>query len=454
MKLFKDQLIKGATFLGVGTLISKILGAIYRVPLTNMIGGYGMGIYQTVFPLYAILLDFSGAGAPSAISKIISSYNGVDKENYAYGYLKTAIKVFSSLGVIFTIFMSALSGEISKLQGCPQAKLSYVFLSPAIIFVCIVSCYRGYFQGLLDMMPTAFSQVFEQLIKLILGLFLARLFYPNVELSVVGTTLAITISEIVAMIYLVRVYKKRNNKLNLKFVYSNSNFKCRAKTLIKTSVPFVLLGVALPLSHLIDSFLVVNIMNDYTDKAMSLYGLMSGAVHTITNLPVAVCYGISTVTIPSVSSAQDVNEKNKRIEKSLLLTLLVSCICAVGCYFFAPFAVKILFGGLSVVERNITVGLLRFCSPCIVLLCLMQTQNSVLVAKNKIIFPVITLFIGVALKTVVSVIGLRQSSINIYGSAIGLITCYFFVCLVNLVMIIYLKVKDESKSRCVRQPAS
>lgn len=454
MKLAKNVFIKGAIYLAMATLIGKVLGAFYRIPLTNLIGGYGMGVYQTVFPVYALLLDFSGAGAPSAISKIISSYKGEDKENYAYNYLKTALKVLVVIGLFASFLMVVFAKFFAKLQSCKDAFLGYLLLAPAITFVCILSCFRGYFQGLMQMKPTAVTQITEQLFKLIFGLGFAYLAYPNIALAVGGTTLAITLSEGLSCLILYSLYKKRKKHKQVFYFYNKCYEKYRAKTLIKTAFPFILIGIAMPFSHFIDSFLVVNILNNYTLNATVLYGLMSGAVHTVINLPVALCYGISTVTVPSVSSANDIKQKNDRIQSSLILTLCIALPCAIGCYFFAPVVVKILFNGLSVLEKDITVGLLKVCAPAIVLLCLIQTQNSILISSGKKYFPVVTLFVGVLVKTGVSIWGLSNPSINIYGSAFGLIACYFFVCLVNLIMIIRLKVKDESSSTCIRQLAN
>ena len=210
-----DGIIKGAFCLGVGTFIAKLIGAIYRIPLTNLIGGYGLGLYQMVFPVYTLLLDFSSAGVPNALSKIISGQK-YHKEYHAYNYLKTSIKVLSILGIIFSSVMFLGGKFFANFQGDDKAFLGYVFLSPAIFFVCIISSFRGYFQGLLNMKPTAISQVLEQVIKLVVGLLFAYIFINKVIYQVAGITFAITLSEIVATLFLYFVYKKRNSKLNLK----------------------------------------------------------------------------------------------------------------------------------------------------------------------------------------------------------------------------------------------
>ena len=158
-KTEKDGIVKGAFLLGVGTFVSKLLGALYRIPLTNIIGGYGLGLYQMVFPVYAVLLDFSGASVPGALSKMISALDSEEKESKAYNYLQTSIRVFALLGIVFSILLAVFAKQISKLQGNQSAYLGYLFLSPAVFLVCFLSCFRGYFQGLMNMKPTAISQI-------------------------------------------------------------------------------------------------------------------------------------------------------------------------------------------------------------------------------------------------------------------------------------------------------
>ena len=207
----------------------------------------------------------------------------------------------------------------------------------------------------------------------------------------------------------------------------------------------------IPLSHVIDSFLIVNILSRYTKNATLLYGLLSGVAHTVISLPVSICYGISAVVIPSVSSANTQEEKQARSEKSLLLTLLITLPCALVCYFGAPLIIRILFRSLSLEEGLIASNLLRMLSPCVVLLSVVQTQNSILIANNKLYFPSISLGIGIIAKTVVDIALLNKPEFNIYGGAIGIITCYFSACLINLSMIILNKVKNESSTFAIRQ---
>lgn len=440
----KNTIIKGATYLGVSTFIAKLLGAIYRVPLTNLLGSYGLGIYQMVFPLYSLLLDFSGAGVPSALSRLISK--STDKYAKANQYLNVSLRLFFVFGLIATGVMACFSGVIARLQGDSNARLAYLYLSPAIILVSFISCFRGYFQGFMDMKPTAFSQIIEQLVKLILGVILVSLFMPNIEMAVAGATLAITISEVVALGYLFLKYKSNKFKLGLTFSYQKQDFFKDSKTIIKTTIPITLVGIMIPFSQVIDSFLTINILGKYLDNATSLYGLLSGVVMTVINLPVSICYGLAVVAIPSLSSSKTQAETNKKGIKIILLTIAFSLPALIFLLIFAPFSINLLYSRLNQSEKIIAIALLRLTSPCVVLLSLVQATNAILIGRGKLYAPVLTLFVGVIIKTILNLLLLSNVNMNIYGGAIAIIACYFFVCLVNLILLRAKGTRNENKS--------
>ncbi len=440
MKL-KNGIINGAVILGIGAFIAKFLGALYRIPLTNRLGGYGLGLYQMVFPVYTLLLDFSGAGVPNALSRIISKEKS---ELVAKRMLKNSVKLFAIFGLIATLFMAVFCSTLARFQGNVEARTAYLCLAPAIFFVSIISCFRGYFQGNMNMRPTAISQILEQVFKLLLGVFFINLFYPNVPLCVSGATLAITFSEIIALLYLVVSYKFYNKKNKLE-VQTAGNFISDAKVIIKTTIPITLVGIIIPFSQVVDSFLTINILSRYLKNATVLFGLLSGVVMTVINLPVSVCYGLSTVAVPTVSSCESQLEIDKNSKKILSLTFLITLPCVLFLLLFSPFTINLLFSGLPIGEKQIAVNLLRLCSPIVILLSVVQASNAVLIGKGKLYTPVLTLTFGVIVKVILNLVLLNKRELNIYGGAIAIIACYFSVCLINLILIFRKRVKNESR---------
>lgn len=437
------SVIRGASILGITTFFVKLFGALYRIPLTNIIGGVGIGLYQMIFPVYALLLDFSGCALPSALSKLISSEQS---ENAKFKYLSVSLKIFFIIGAFCTLFLFIFALPISKLQGNEKAFLGYLCLAPAVLTVSILSCFRGYFQGQLKMTPTALSQIIEQVIKLIFGLILAKVFLPNISMAIAGTTFAITLSEIVALIYVLIEYKKQNG-LPLKSLLKIKIEKSDLKAIFKTIFPITLMGIILPFSQVIDSFLTINIIGKYRVDATVLYGLFSGVCLTIINLPVAICHGISVVAIPTVSKIKDIDLQNKNIKKVIFLTLILAIPFAIGCFFLSPLIVKFLFRALDNEQTKTAILLIKLTSPTIITLSLLQTLNSVLIGKGKLYSPVVNLFISVVVKVIFNFFLLQNPSINIYAGGIALNACYFLACLLNLNLVITRKRVKNGNAR-------
>ena len=132
--------LKGALIISAGGFVSKLLGAVYRIPLIAILGGTGMGIYQMVYPLYCILLTVSASGIPTGIARLIASGN-------AEGAEKRAFLLYGGIGLCGSLVMYALSGILSAAQGEPAVALCCKLLSPSVLFVAIISVVRGYFQG-------------------------------------------------------------------------------------------------------------------------------------------------------------------------------------------------------------------------------------------------------------------------------------------------------------------
>ncbi len=438
------KLLSGAFILGLGTFIAKILGAVYRIPLTKIIGGTGLGLYQLVFPVYTLLLDFSAAGVPNAVAKIISSYKGFDREFYARKILRISLIFFSVLGAALSLITAMLSKTIASLQGNSDAYLAYIFLAPSVLPVCLICCFRGYFQGFTQMTPTAVSQIIEQTVKLAVGLFVARLFLPDIPKAVAGATFAITVSEFIALIQLFITYIVKRKKHGFsKLVVEKTDFKMSLKRIVSYVIPIAAAGMILPLSKVIDSFLIVNFLSGNTANPTAAYGIFSGVATTVVGLPVAVCYGVSVACVPIVASAT-ARQKNKNAVKAILLTVMISLPCAVICAVFAPDIIKLLFGYLSTEELNLSVNLLRLISPCVVLLALLQTSNGILIGKGSPVKPIIGMAMGVTGKTVTELFTLKIPEIGIYGAGIAVIACYFIADLVNLSMIFPLKIKRKA----------
>ena len=413
-----NGLVKSATIIAAGNLISKVVGVAYRIPLTNILGSSGIGIYQMVFPLYCILLDLSGSGIPSGLSKIISENN----QKNAQRILKSAIKLMAITGFIATVIMALLSYPISLLQGDVNAFKCYLLLCPSLFFVSLISCYRGYFQGRENMYPTAISNVVEQIVKAVLGLIISFLLSYNLLFAVNGSVFAITLSEFFAFLLLVYIYRKSCK--NSATLYKNDKklFIKDVKNIVKISLPISFISIVLPLSQIVDSIIIINALYNGT----SLYGLFSGAVSTIINLPVSICYGIGVALIPQIAKG------NNNFKKAIGLTVIISLSSAVIIYLFSPQIIGLLFRNFTVEEKIISANLLKVTCIAPVLLSLTQTFNGYFIGKGKQYIPLISLTFGVIVKIFMELLLVPNSEYNIFGAGVSLVSCYLVAVTFNL----------------------
>jgi O-antigen/teichoic acid export membrane protein len=186
--------------------VAKLIGAFYRIPLTNLIGGEGIGLYQLVYPLYCILLTVSATGIPSSIATLTARERAENKS--ALPLFKTCMKLFLAVGAVSTALMLALAPMLSSLQGERRLVGGYFALAPSVLIVSAISVFRGYFQGQNQMTPTAVSEVIEQAVKVGVGLLTAYLFRSDVYRAVTALLFSVTVSECVALVYLIIRFRR------------------------------------------------------------------------------------------------------------------------------------------------------------------------------------------------------------------------------------------------------
>ena len=201
----QKSLVGGVSILGAAGLICKVVGVLYRIPLAYLIGPVGTALYHKVFPAYNLLLTISSAGIPVAISRMVAHYVTREDPRNARRIFKTALELLCALGLISTVLLLAFSGRIAALQGIQDAKAGYLCIAPSLFFVCAMSAYRGYMQGRRHMLPTAVSQLIEQVGKVAVALPLAALGMKRggAAWGAAGALLGSTIGEAAALLYLI-----------------------------------------------------------------------------------------------------------------------------------------------------------------------------------------------------------------------------------------------------------
>lgn len=423
----KQSFIKGALIISLGGFISKLLGAVYRIPLTAFLGGEGMGIYQMVYPLYCILLTVSASGIPTGIARLISSGNGRGAE-------RSAFMLYGTVGIIGSLLMYMLSAPLAAIQGEPAIRPCCIMLSPAVFFVSLLSVVRGYFQGRGNMYPTAVTEISEQLVKVALGCVLAYIFRNDLTLAVSSTLFAVTVSEILSTALAFVWYVKRRGRRPLYHLPSLAY-----SSIVKYTIPLTLTAIALPASQLLESIVAVRLLKDMTDNATALYGVFSGCAITIINLPVSVTYGLAAASVPQITPLAekgDVEGAKNKAYKALLITLAISLPAAIVLFAFAPLAARLIFNSLSAEEKNILIELVRIMAVNAVTLSLVQTSSACLTALGKPVRSTVTQWTTSVLRVLLTALLIKFTTLSISGAAISANCSYLVAALINFWYII------------------
>ena len=165
----KDSFLKGAFILGMAGILVKVMGAFFRIPLGNLIGAEGMAYYQAAYPVYTLFLTLATAGFPTALAKLVSEKNAIGDHKGAHKIFKVSYTVLFMTGILaFLVFFFGADYIVNNIMNNPGAKSAMLAIAPALIFVPLMSSYRGYFQGNRDMNKIAISQIAEQFFRVIL----------------------------------------------------------------------------------------------------------------------------------------------------------------------------------------------------------------------------------------------------------------------------------------------
>ncbi|NLJ40266.1 MAG: polysaccharide biosynthesis protein [Clostridiales bacterium] len=487
----KKSFVKGAGILALSGLIVKFIGAVFRIPLMNIIGPEGIGLYQLAYPIYAFLLVASTAGLPVAISKMVSEEVAAGNHYGGYKIFRISRRILFFLGIITSIVLLVGSGLVSKIQGNPKSVYALMAISPALFFVSVMSAYRGYFQGMHIMYPTALSQITEQLGKLIMGLTLAALWLPKgPEFAAAGAILGVTLSEAAALVLLLGIFRRKKRPIfkDARLTYrafSQRSSEDILRRLIGIAIPVTIGASIMPLVNFSDQIIVVNRLAPIVDKiakipfslesfiqfinekgiqivpgltlenmatampgaygeytkmiATRLYGVMTGGVNTLINFPTVLTIALAMSLVPAISESFALKDKKGVVDKTTLgvrLTLLVGVPAAVGLGVLAGPVLKALYPRLQEWELSYGKDLLVTMSVGVVFLTLVQTLTAILQGVGKIGVPVINLLIGAVLKVVITILLVANPAFNIQGAAIGTVACYAVAALLNLISVV------------------
>lgn len=410
------KFFSGATVFALIGIAAKAIGAFYRIPLTAVLKSEGIGVYQTVFPLYALVLTAASGGLPCAISTFVSL-----NRRSAHKALTLSVISVSAISTLILLVVFVFSKQIASLQGNPDASAAYKFITPAVLFAGVIACFRGYFQGYQNMLPSGISQLIEQIVKAAVGVALAKAWISRgVIYGVCGAVAGVTISEIAATLFLIITYLFGRKKHTLDIIddvvefgedVAEKNNREILRGIYSTALPVTLNSLALPLTLAADSFVIINVLGK---QATSLYGVWSGPVGSIVNVPSVISVAVAAAVLPEAARGA----KDFRTDKILATLLPVFFVLL----FSARPILATLYPSLNSEEGEIAAKLLGICAINVPLSGLISVSSAYLQANGRAKIPLLNLAIGCVLKITVSLVLLPR--IGIFGAAIGSVVCY------------------------------
>lgn len=441
--------IKQAAILAAASLLVRFLGFVYRLPLTNMIGDTGNAIYAGGYYIYTFLLILSSAGLPAAISKMVSERIAIRQYRNAHRVFQAALVISTTFGVIFAIFMGVGAKELAELIDIPDSYYSLLTLCPTLVIVAIMSVFRGYFQGMRTMVPTAISQIIEQIFNAFFSVYLAWVFLrinvpegmtKNIPLASAGGTMGTGVGALAGLIvvlfayYLIRPQLLRRAK-RCRQPYEEGRKQLMWKVL-QTAWPIIAGTAVFSITNLVDMGMVVNILQDtgFTRaQAESLYGQLSGKFVTLTTLPVSISTAVATAALPSITASVKLREK-KQVRRKMNLTYRVSMIisvpAAVGISALGPQILAMLFPSASDGGMLLTVG-----GISVIFLALCQTSTGILQGIGHIKIPVIGAILGAITKVILNALLIRIPQINVLGAVLSTTGCYLVAGVFDVIML-------------------
>lgn len=461
------SIIGGMTVLGLAGVICKLVGVLFSIPLQWMIGLEGLGVYNAVFPTYNLLLTISSAGLPVAVSRLVARSLAKDDPRSAKKVFRTALLLLTVLGCIATIIILGGSGMLAQRVKIPESQLGFQLIAPCVALVCVLSSFRGFMQGQQNMTPTAISQLIEQVGKVGIALPLAHLgsVYGaesgmSAAYGAAGALLGTTIAEAAALVYMLLLYLRNRSRFNAlpQHAAEDETGGSVMKQLLAISIPITIGACIVPLSQWIDSAMLMDRLqtagNAY-DAAKQLYGLFTGTVIRIINIPTALALAVSMSLVPAISSAKALNDDEtvrRQSDLGLRFAFLIGFPCSIGMSVLAEPIMRFFYENTMEEAYLITGGqLLAVSSMTIVLFTVVQATSSILQGLGKQRIPMYTLVAGVVCKVILNYVLVGIPGIGIHGAPIASLVCYTVSLVPNLYYVLkYGKVRFNPMGWLVR----
>ena len=444
----KQTFLGGAAVLAVATALVKIIGAIYKIPLNRLLGPKGFGYFNTAYEIYSVLLMISTTGLPVAMSRMISEARTLGQTRQIRQIYRSSAMVFLIIGAAGTAGMMALCLPLAKVFGQVNSWFAILCLSPAVLFICLISTDRGYFQGQSNMMPTSISQVLEAVCKLFVGLgaaFVLKKLTGSVVYAAGGAILGVTLSTLISAVYLKIKQRQSSAALRREPCLDPTQYSGRdtVRQLLTIAIPITIGAAGLQIITAIDTTVYMHrllgpglavpaeLKAETADYAKGIYNFSQ----TVFNMPCAFITPLTISVIPALTEQLTLRRRrqaNVVAESAIRVMSLIAMPCAVGLVVLATPIMQLL-GGYSGEDLTLATTLMRILGVCVFFNSLVLLLNAVMQAHGFVYIPVVNMVVGGIARLIVTFVLVGNPKIHIVGAAISTLSCYALISALNIV---------------------
>ncbi|MBQ2999923.1 MAG: polysaccharide biosynthesis protein [Clostridia bacterium] len=436
-----DGFMSGVLVLSLSTVIVKVIGLAYKIPMISYLGAEGMGYFNSAYEIYAMLCVIATAGLPVALSLLISA----NRQNRSWDTIRRidrcAMSVFLSLGMVGMIFLIAFAHPIAKAIGNDDAFSCLLAIAPALFFVCLSSAIRGYFQGFHQMLPTAVSQLIEALGKLIFGVWFASFAVKQGKsLPVVAAyaILGLSLGTFLSAAYLLGKKAIFRRTMRSEVSEPSGNKKSDGmKTLLRIAFPITLSAAILSITRLVDMALIMRRLQTIgysVTEANEIYGAYTTLAVPVFSLLPSLIAPISMALVPQLSAAiarSSADDQAALADRSIRLTTLLAMPASMGIAVYASPILSILFSREQEAIQ-IAAPLLSILGLSILFSGLITTTNAILQSYRQTVKPMISMSFGALMKIIFAYFLIGNPSVGVYGAPISTLLCDITVTCINL----------------------
>lgn len=448
----KDDFLMQGMILAIAMVATKVIGVVYRIPLTNILGDEGNGFYGYAFEVYAMTLMLSSLSLPTAVSKLVSARMAKRQRRNAFRVFLCSLAFAAIVGIIATLAIFFGAGAISThVMESPLSVYALRVLAAGLFIVAILGVLRGYFQGLGTMMPTAVSQIIEQIVNAVVSIagavVLLRIGTSAGEkqgeellgpaYGAAGATIGTVAGALAALLFLLfSLFAYRNvirRQLRTDRSKKTESYGRILKILLLTIVPVIFSTAIYNINQILDLTIFNKIMaaQGFSEKEyMALQGIYTGKYNVLINVPLAVANGLAASVIPSMTAAIAVNDReliHSKIEQTIRLTMLIAIPCFIGFIVLASPIMVLLFNDSSTTPA----ALLALGAVTVVLYCLSTVSNSILQGMDQMSTPAKNAGISLVVHLIALFIMLVVFRWNIYAIVGSNIVFSLCMCLLN-----------------------